>query len=235
AGQRAIAGPAVEERLRSPRAPQTLAKRRGGRGLDARLARGVRRQHDAVVFTRRARADLALEHVERHQLGLALERIAPTTAARRLHAHERAGGNGLVVHETGKHALVRAAGVDRHAERRARLAAAQAPAGEDRAIGDAQERGVAQDAKLLQVAEPSTAVARAAWGGGKREALDAERKARLAELGGQVLAVGHDVDRVGAVGIPASARAPAEHLAHQVELALVVEAMETRVADGFLI
>src|SRR5437016_669585 len=119
AGQRAIAGPAVEERLRPARAPQTLAKRRGGRGLDARLAVGVRRQHDAVVFTRRARADLALEHVERHQLGLALERIAPA-------------------------------------------AAAQTPAGENRAIGDAQERTVAEDAELLQVAEPTPAVAGAA-------------------------------------------------------------------------
>src|SRR2546430_14164256 len=92
AGQRAIAGPAVEERLWPARAPQTLAKRRGGRGLDARLAGGVRRQHDAVVFTRRARADLALEHVERHQLRLALERIAPAAAARRFYPNERAGG-----------------------------------------------------------------------------------------------------------------------------------------------
>ena len=43
------------------------------------------------------------------------------------------------------------------------------------------------------------------------------------------------MDRVGAVSIPASARAPAEHLAHQVELTLVVEAVEARVADRLLI
>jgi hypothetical protein len=43
------------------------------------------------------------------------------------------------------------------------------------------------------------------------------------------------VDRVGAVGVVAPARAAAEHLAHEIELPVAIDSMEAGVADRLLI
>ena len=91
---------------------------------------------------------------------------------------------------------------------------------EDRAVGYREEVAVGEGAELLQVAEPAPPRPGAAGVRREREPLDPDREARLGELDGEVLAVRHDVDDVGAVGVVAAARAAPEHLAHQVELAL---------------
>src|SRR5439155_23970583 len=162
--------------------------------------------------------DLALERIQRDQFGLTVERIPPSAAARRLDAHERAGRDRLVVDEPRQDVLVRAAGIDRDAERRARLASAQPPAGEDGAVGHAEKRALAEHAELLEIPESAAPRAGASRVCRQREPLDDQRKPRLGELDGQVLTVGNDVDRIGAVGVVTAARAAAEHLAHEIEL-----------------
>src|SRR5262245_23645159 len=112
-------------------------------------------QHHAVLLPRRALAHLALKHVQRDQLGLAIEGIAPASAASRLDPHQRARGNRLVVDETRQDALAWSARIHGDAEWRPGLSAAKSPAREDRAIGDAEERAVAKHAELLEVAESS--------------------------------------------------------------------------------
>src|SRR5262249_57150262 len=110
------------------------------------------------------------------------ERIAPPAAAGRLDAHERAGRDRLVVDEPLQDALVGPAGIDRDLERRARLAAAQAPAREDGAVGDAQKRAVAKPAELPEIAQAAAPRAGAARIGRERQPLDHQRKPRLREL-----------------------------------------------------
>jgi hypothetical protein len=245
AGERAIAGAAIEERPAAARRAQPIAKRARGGGVHggpragylavrARRAVGAR-EHHAVLLTRGLRADLALERVQRDQLGLALERVAPPAAASRLDAHERAGRDRLVVDEPGQDALAGAAGIDRDPEGRSRLAAAQAPARENGAVGDAQKRAVAEHAELLEIAEPAAPRAGAARIRRERQPFDHQRKPRLRELDRQVLAVGDDVDGVGAVGVVASARPAAEHLAHEIELSVAVDAVKPGVADRLLV
>ena len=52
---------------------------------------------------------------------------------------------------------------------------------------------------------------------------------------GRLRRVGHDVDRVLAVGVVAPARAAAEHLAHEVVVAVAVLAVDAGVADRLLV
>src|SRR5439155_27090308 len=153
--ERAIAGIAIEERLAAACCASPVPERAGSAGVHVRLAVPAHERY-AVVLARGSGADFALEHIQRDQLRLALERIAPPTPALRLDAQERAGRDGLVVHEPGQDTLVRPPGIDRHAEGRSRLAAAQAPAREDGAVGDAQKCAVAEPAKVIDLA-PATA------------------------------------------------------------------------------
>src|SRR5262245_44029318 len=130
ARERAIARAAVEERLAAARRAQPVPKRAGGDTVHLRLAVEVHEDH-TVLFARGSGAYLALERVQRDQLRLAIERIAPPSATRRLDAHECAGPDGLVVDEPGQDVLVRSTGIDRDPEGRPRFATAQAPARQD--------------------------------------------------------------------------------------------------------
>src|SRR5439155_19154113 len=106
------------------------------------------------------------------------------------------------------------------------LAALEAPAAEDRAIGHAEEVAVAEHPELLEVAEATASLPRPTRVRRERQPLDHQGKARLGELHGEVLAVGDDVDGVGAVGIEPPARAAAQHLAHEIEVTVLVETVE---------
>ena len=118
---------------------------------------------------------------------------------------------------------------------RAGLAALDAPAGEDRAVGDGHEVGVLEHPDVLLVAEAAAVAPGAAGVDGQPEPLDDEREPALGELGRQVARVGHDVDGVLAVGVVAPARAAAEHLAHEVVVAVAVLAVDAGVADRLLV
>ena len=88
---------------------------------------------------------------------------------------------------------------------------------------------------MLVVAQPSPPLSGAARVGRQRELLDPDRKARLGELGGEVLGVGHDVDRIGTVGVPAAAGPAAQHLSQQVPAAVAIDAVHAPVADRLLV
>ena len=113
--------------------------------------------------------------------------------------------------------------------------ALDAPAGQDRPVGDGHEVAVLEHPDVLLVAEAAAELARSPAVHRQRQRLDAEREARLGELGRQVPRVGHDVDGVLAVGVVAAAGAAAEHLAHQVGPAVEVVAVDAGVADRLLV
>src|SRR5947209_6471716 len=115
------------------------------------------------------------------------------------------------------------------------LSALQAPAAEDRAVGDGQKAGIAQDADLLAVAEAAAMLACTARIRRERQCLDPQRKSRFGELDRQVLRVRHDVNGVRPVSPGPAARAAAEDLAHQIRLAVCVESVKAGVADGLLV
>src|SRR5207253_2932454 len=86
------------ERRGAPGA-QCGAHRRGGRCVDVAGLTGCIREHHAIVIARRRARDFALDHVAPHQLGLALERIAPAAAAGRHDPHDLARAYRLAVDE----------------------------------------------------------------------------------------------------------------------------------------
>ena len=163
------------------------------------------------------------------------ERVAPAAAAGRADADHLTGPDRLGVGERVDLTFVGATEVDGDAERHTGLASLDPPAGEDRAVGDAHEVRVLEHPDLLLVAEPTAVAPGAAGVDGQPEPLDDEREAALGELGRQVARVGHDVDGVLAVGVVAPAGAAAEHLAHEVVVAVAVLAVDPGVADRLLV
>src|SRR5690606_33618180 len=143
-----------------------------------------------------------------------LERVPPAATAGGADPDDLAGPDELGIGQRVDVALIRAAGIDRHLERRTGLAALDAPAGEDRAVRDGHEVRVLEHAQVLLVAQSAAVAPGATAVDGEPEALDDEREAALGELGRQVAAVGDDVDGVLTVGVVAAARATAEDLPH---------------------
>ncbi len=163
------------------------------------------------------------------------QRVAPPAAAGGADPDRLAGPHGLGVGERVDHALARPAGVDGDLERSARLAAADAPAGQDRPVGDRHEVRVLEHPDVLLVAQPAPVPTRAAAVDREAQTLDHEGEPRLRELARQVAGVGHHVDGVLAVGVGAAAGAAAEDLAHQVGVAGQVGAVDAGVADRLLV
>ena len=199
--------------------------------LDLRLARD---EHDTVLAPRRLRRDLALDDVAQDELGLALERIAPAAAAGRHDAHDLPRLHRLAVDESAE-PLRRAVEVDGNAERLAGLAAGDAVAAEPHAVGGHDRVAIDEHAVVLVVPEPAAALPRAARVGAQAEPLDDDREAILGELRRLVPRVGHDVDRVVAVGVVPPARAAADHLAREEGPTVRVGAVEPGIADRLLV
>src|SRR5262249_62404576 len=99
--------------------------------------------------------------VERHERGIARERVAPATTTRGVNADEGARGNRFIVHQPFEYAFTRTARVHRDAEWLARTATLQAPTAQDRPIGYRQEGAVDQGADLLAVAKAAAVQASA--------------------------------------------------------------------------
>ena len=88
---------------------------------------------------------------------------------------------------------------------------------------------------MLFVAKAAPPLAGAAGVCAQRQLLDQQRKPRLREFGGLVARVGHDVDGVASIGVTATARAAAQHLAGEERLAVIILTEEAGVPNSLLV
>ena len=230
AGKADVARPPVEERHLSAFGPHRPAQFLGTRVVDP-----GRSQHDPVVVPRRPGRHLFLEDIARHSIGVALERVPPPAAPGRLDPDDLARLHRDVVGQTREDTLVGAARVDRHLERRAGLAALEAPALEDRTVRDRQERRVLEYTDPLVVTEPAPVLPGSTGVGSEAKAFDPDRERVLDELDRHVLGIGNDMDRVGTVGVVATPRSPTEDLAVEVPLTIRPGAGDAGVTDRLLV
>src|SRR5690606_31032323 len=193
AGEPREARAAVEEAAGG--APEVGAELGGGLFVYALAV-----QDDAVVAEGAGDGHLAVADVGRHSAGVAVVRGAPAAAARGADADDLARLDRVVIDQA-LHLLA----VDLHPEGTPGESAVDAPAGQDGPVGDGHVGGVAQHPDVLVVAEAAAVHAGPAGVAGQAEPLDPERPAGLGELDGDVARVGHDVDGVLAVGVPAAA------------------------------
>ena len=113
------------------------------------------RDYYPIIIPRRLGRNLTLQHVEKHKLGLAIERIAPAAAAGGFDPHYFACFDGLAVDQTPEPSLVGTARIYRHQKWLAGMAAIDTVAAELDAIG--RDDGVTIDQRAIMLVVPKSA------------------------------------------------------------------------------